>query len=50
VLGSLGPRFGERLLEFLRSPNDEAFKAQRESLSAEERQALQVLQRVARGQ
>ena len=50
ALGSLVPKFGARLLDFLRNPNDDAFREQRAGLTGEERQALLVLQRVARAQ
>jgi hypothetical protein len=50
ALEALGARFGAGLLEFLRHPNDDAWREQRAALTADERQALAVLQRVARGQ
>jgi hypothetical protein len=50
ALGGLMRRFGAGLLDFLRNPNDDAFREQRAGLGNEERAALLVLQRVARSQ
>jgi len=49
-LAALSARFGAGLLDFLRNPGDEPFQAQRDGLTPEERQAIVVLQRVARAQ
>jgi hypothetical protein len=49
-LDGLSGKFGARLLDFLRHPNDEGFSGQRDRLTGEERQVLSVLQRVARSQ
>jgi hypothetical protein len=50
AVAELGRKFGAHLMDFLRNPNDESFSGQRAGLSGEERQALVVLQRVARAQ
>ncbi len=49
-LAALSARFGAGLLDFLRNPAADAFRGQREGLTPEERQAVVVLQRVARAQ